>query len=113
MQAPTQRCARISRSPEVASPKPKIPGVVPPPGTSRLSVDRSVGYGTASTDTGLAAHGQCLEGRAFTIGTGSTVGDREEPDGDEGQRDRDDTRVGEGNDGFRIAEHIHPHGLAQ
>src|SRR5690606_28372671 len=59
------------------------------------SLQQSVINRTAATDTGLAANGEGVERVALLLGIRALVGDREEPDGGEGQRDGQDARVRE------------------
>src|SRR5690606_15657647 len=102
-------CSLHTAEPESAWPKRKRQ----PEGCLFVLHDHLVINCTAATDTGLAANSQGIERITLFISTSGLVGNREEPDREESQRDGEDTRVRERRDGFGVAEHVDPHGFAQ
>src|SRR5690606_40183386 len=73
----------------------------------------SVSNRASSTQTGLGTHELREETSAFCISGFRLVGNREEPDTEESDDDREQRRVGVREDRLGIAQHLHPHGRAE
>src|SRR5690606_23618337 len=74
---------------------------------------RSVSYGASGTQPGLRANELREEPRTLVACTTALVGDREEPDANEGSANREQRRVGVREDRLGVTQYLHPYCRAE